>query len=87
MRTAGSFTRTSGICTPRTGYNLKANFDGVLKSEENRGGIGVVVRKSKGEVTGAKSAGIFGVDDPFLVEAEAMISAIKLALELGFYRS
>ena len=46
MRTAGSFTGTSGICTPRTGYNLKANFDGVFKSEENRGGIGVVIRKT-----------------------------------------
>ena len=50
-------------------------------------GLVLSLGKPKGEVMGAKSAGIFGVADPFLVEAEAMISAMKLALELGFYRS
>ncbi|XWS22397.1 hypothetical protein CRYUN_Cryun29cG0030400 [Craigia yunnanensis] len=56
MKPSLTLAGVSGMWTPPTGYTLKANFDGALKSAENRGRIGVVIRNNKREVMVAKLA-------------------------------
>ena len=63
---------------------VKINFDGSLKEEIRRGGIGVVARNDKGEVLGALHAFIEEITDACVIEAYAAIRALTFGQEMGF---
>ena len=62
----------------------KINFDGALNSENNRGGIGVIIRNENGEAMGAKVSNFINAENYFSVEPNAMVCAMIFAWELGF---
>ncbi|XP_022730181.1 uncharacterized protein LOC111285158 isoform X1 [Durio zibethinus] len=60
-------------------------FDGALDRKVNKGGIGLIIRNSEGDIMGASVASMERVIGPFvLVEANAAVRALDFAFEMGF---
>ena len=63
---------------------VKIDFDGVVFSESNQSGIGVVIQDNNGAVLASCSEKIHQAYKPDEVEALAALKAVTFACELGF---
>ena len=63
---------------------VKINVDGAVFPNENKSGIGVVIRNHEGQVLASKSLKLHQVYSPGLIEAIVVYSGIILALDIGF---
>ena len=59
---------------------VKINFDGSIKEEEKKGGIGVVARDSTGNLLGFCQDIVNGVIEPSIIELYAAIKAMEWGL-------
>ena len=66
---------------------VKVNCDGARFAEENRAGIGVVIRNSKGLVLGSLSKLVPQAYGPLEIEVMAVATALVFASNLGFQRA
>ena len=56
---------------------VKINFDGNIRAEERKSGIGVVVRDSTGNLLGFCQDIVNGVIEPIIIELYVAIKAIE----------
>lgn len=76
--------RARGAWFPPDRNWYKVNFDGALFTDQNRAGVGVVVRNDLGQVMAACSLKIQSLADPAHVEAMAALKVAQFASEMGF---
>ena len=65
---------------------VKININGVVFPDENKSGIGVVIRNHEGQVLASQSLKLHQVYSPGVIEAMAIHSGITLASEIGFHK-
>ena len=65
---------------------VKINIDGVVFPDENKSGIGVVIRNHEGQVLASQSLKLHQVYSLGVIEAMAVHSGITLASEIGFHK-
>ena len=78
--------RTGARWSPPPDGWYKANFDAATFKEDERTGIGVILRNNKGLVMASASQNIQLMTSMVEMEAMAAIRAIELSSELGFDR-
>ena len=66
---------------------VKVNCDGARFTKENRAGIGVVIRNSKGLVLGSLSKLVPQAYGPLEIEAMAVVTTLVFTSDLGFQRA
>ncbi|KAF5447458.1 hypothetical protein F2P56_033012 [Juglans regia] len=71
---------------PPVGETVNVNWDAALKIDENRCGIGVIIRDNCGEVLVTLYCPKLNVADPVMAEIYALWRAMKLCNELNFER-
>ncbi|KAF5443081.1 hypothetical protein F2P56_035670, partial [Juglans regia] len=69
---------------PPTWPFLKANFDAAFDKKEERMGMGVVIRDSKGDLQATLVASRDNISSAFLAESFALLRAMELCQDLGF---
>ncbi|XP_035543583.1 uncharacterized protein LOC118347671 [Juglans regia] len=67
------------------GESFKANFDAAINEVEQTMGLGVVIRDCNGQLLAAKCANRKCRSSPFIAECSAMLEAMELCKELGFW--
>lgn len=63
---------------------LKLNFDASVAASSQRSGIGIVVRNGAGDIVAWKRKRVDFIVDPEIVEAQAALVAVELAMEKGW---
>lgn len=71
---------------PPSPGEFKMNIDGAVFKEVPSIGVGAVIRDENGEVLAAMSSKIPGTHEPFMVEAIAVLHALKVLKTLFIYQ-
>ncbi|XVF56164.1 hypothetical protein PTKIN_Ptkin06aG0095400 [Pterospermum kingtungense] len=79
-----SDTRERVIWRPLGNGSFKVEFDGAVRLNERKEGIGVIIRDFKGKVMGALVALVQDVHNSTLMEAVDVVKALEFAKDLGF---
>ena len=65
---------------------VKINVDGAVFPDENKFGIGVVIRNHEGQVLASQSLKLHQAYSPGLIEDIVVYSGIILASDIGFHK-
>ncbi|XVF53229.1 hypothetical protein PTKIN_Ptkin05aG0083200 [Pterospermum kingtungense] len=76
--------RRSGGWKPTVGDCFKVNFDGAFSVHEKKGGVGIIIRNSEGEVMGTLATSISLVTNHLLVKAIMGVKVLEFAKDMGF---
>ena len=69
-------------CPPPAGF-YKANWDAATSGDQNRTGVGVLIRDERGLVIAVLSKTIFAKLDPQIAKATAPLQAVELCRDIG----